>query len=264
MPRATRHLTPLLLLVCLDAVAGPSTLRIEGEAVSPGEIGTATIVLEHLGPGEVTGFWMGVCWDWPFLELIAMFPSDEIQALGPEIFLVDEDPVGGSGVTCGAVLSFTGAVSLPSGFQGPILHMTYPYDAALPTTIELSFCDHLGAPPVATQLIVDGASVVPDQIGGELTFLGVLDGPFRRGDLDSNGAIDLADVLRVLGFLFIGESLSCIDAADVDDDTTLTLADPLSLLNFLFASGPPPAEPFVMCGLDTGAVLGCTGYTGCP
>ncbi|MGE3166502.1 MAG: hypothetical protein AB7O52_16500 [Planctomycetota bacterium] len=43
---------------------------------------------------------------------------------------------------------------------------------------------------------------------------------------------------------------ACADAADADDGGTLNIADAIWILNFLFASGPPPASPHPLCGVD--------------
>lgn len=85
------------------------------------------------------------------------------------------------------------------------------------------------------------------------------EGPyFRRRDVNQDGAINIADVLAILGFLFAGDrSVDCEDAADCNDDERLNIADAIYLLQWLFAGGaplPPPNE----CGPDPeGDRLGC-------
>jgi len=74
--------------------------------------------------------------------------------------------------------------------------------------------------------------------------------PFIRGDAAGDGRLDLADPIRILGFLFGGAILECEDTADLDDDGLLLLNDPIYLLNYLFSGGPPPEAPFFCCGAD--------------
>jgi hypothetical protein len=77
-------------------------------------------------------------------------------------------------------------------------------------------------------------------------------GPFRRGDADGDGEIDLTDPIRVLDRLFLGgEPLSCPDAADANDDGELNLTDVIAVLDRLFLGGeplPPPGPE--QCGFD--------------
>ena len=78
---------------------------------------------------------------------------------------------------------------------------------------------------------------------------------FRRGDVNQDGAVQLADAVAALQHLFAaGGDLSCEDAADADDDGALNLADPVRILAFLFSSGVAPAPPGPLeCGRDPSA-----------
>ena len=77
-------------------------------------------------------------------------------------------------------------------------------------------------------------------------------GEFRRGDVDTDGLLTIADPVRLLDVFFVGNTtqFECADAGDVDDDGLLSIGDPLLILAYLFAAGPPPAEPFLNCGID--------------
>jgi hypothetical protein len=69
---------------------------------------------------------------------------------------------------------------------------------------------------------------------------------FVRGDVDANGAINLADAIRTLNYLFLGSSEpECLDAADFDDSggANPTISDAIGLLNWLFLGGRDPARP---------------------
>jgi hypothetical protein len=73
---------------------------------------------------------------------------------------------------------------------------------------------------------------------------------FIRGDSTRDGKVDISDPIRTLGHLFLGEAISCRDAADTDDSGQIDITDPIGLLNFLFASGTAPAEPHPLPGTD--------------
>jgi hypothetical protein len=93
----------------------------------------------------------------------------------------------------------------------------------------------------------------------------IVDGhPFRRGDADVNGAVNITDAVRILNVLFLGIGvITCDDAADADDNGSVNITDAVRILNVLFLGigviGPPGAET---CGPDpTDDVLLCEDYT---
>ena len=73
---------------------------------------------------------------------------------------------------------------------------------------------------------------------------------FRRGEVNQDGKINVADVLSLLAASFAGAELQCSDAADANDDGKLNIADPIYLLQYLFRGGDPPPAPFPGCGED--------------
>ncbi len=94
-----------------------------------------------------------------------------------------------------------------------------------------------------------------------------LPGPsFVRGDSNGDEAVDIADPIGILGYLFSSGSLPCLEAADGNDDGQLNVADPVYLLAWLFtAASPPPADPFPDCAVDTEpASVGCVTSTCTP
>ncbi|MFN0059101.1 MAG: plastocyanin/azurin family copper-binding protein [Planctomycetota bacterium] len=73
---------------------------------------------------------------------------------------------------------------------------------------------------------------------------------FIRGDTNSDGQIDVADPITLLGHLFLQEpEPACTDAADATDDGTLNIADAILQLSYLFGGGTLPA-PFPQAGAD--------------
>jgi beta-propeller repeat-containing protein len=87
---------------------------------------------------------------------------------------------------------------------------------------------------------------------------------FVRGDVDGKGGRDIADVISLLGWMFLaGPALPCHEAADANDDGGISIVDPVALLRGLFGAGfeiPAPAG----CGVDpTSDALGCGLFDGC-
>ncbi len=77
-----------------------------------------------------------------------------------------------------------------------------------------------------------------------------LPGAFLRGDVNSDGMVNVADGVAILSYLFTGGVLPCLDAADTDDGGVVDLADAISIFSYLFQGGPPPGVPFPVPGTD--------------
>jgi len=87
---------------------------------------------------------------------------------------------------------------------------------------------------------------------------------FQRGDANADGGLDLSDAIGILFFKFMGDTISCVDAADVDDNGQVEVTDVIDLLGHLFLGGDPPAEPFSACDIDpTADELTCESFN-CP
>jgi hypothetical protein len=75
--------------------------------------------------------------------------------------------------------------------------------------------------------------------------------PFRRGDGNLDGSVNISDAIAILDRLFGSSPPStCPDASDSNDDGTTNIADPIHLLAYLFSGGPPPPAPFPAAGAD--------------
>ena len=86
------------------------------------------------------------------------------------------------------------------------------------------------------------------------------DAPFRRGDVNDDGSVDISDPIVILGYLFSGASIpTCMDASDSNDDAQVNVGDAIHLLGYIFNNGtPPPAPGPLTCGPDvTDDTLGC-------
>jgi len=88
---------------------------------------------------------------------------------------------------------------------------------------------------------------------------------FKRGDINVDGKVDIADPVSLLSHLFAGAPEPvCKDAADANDDGTLDIGDPITILGHLFAETGPLAEPFEACGVDpTDDDLDCGSFPPC-
>ncbi len=94
---------------------------------------------------------------------------------------------------------------------------------------------------------------------------------FRRGDANSDGAVDISDAVCILGFLFGPRDdpcksglPRCLARGDASDDGQVDIADAVRVLGHLFANGGPLPQPFGACAIDpTPDDLGCLSYAPC-
>ncbi|MBN1444032.1 MAG: right-handed parallel beta-helix repeat-containing protein, partial [Planctomycetes bacterium] len=89
---------------------------------------------------------------------------------------------------------------------------------------------------------------------------------FRRGDVNSDGELDISDPVALLLYLYAaGSAPLCLDAADADDEGDVAITDAISLLGFLFRGGEAPPDPLAGCGFDPtdDDGLGCASYPPC-
>jgi hypothetical protein len=93
---------------------------------------------------------------------------------------------------------------------------------------------------------------------------------FRRGEINDDGTLDVADAVSIFTFLFQGDAPpGCAESADVDNSGEISITDGIALLGYLFLRGAAPAAPGSLCGTDTDIAgsekdLGCTEYSSCP
>ena len=104
------------------------------------------------------------------------------------------------------------------------------------------------------------AAVAAGALSAPAAFAGQADDWFIRGDANRDGALNIADAVAALDYLFggAGAILLCDDAADSNDDGALNIADPVALLAYLFTAPIPLPSPFGGAGGDpTADLLGC-------
>ena len=69
--------------------------------------------------------------------------------------------------------------------------------------------------------------------------------PFIRGDANGSGAIDIADAIFLLDYLFAaGDPPNPEASGDANADEVTDISDAIYLLSFLFDSGAPPPSPY--------------------
>ncbi|MBN1421918.1 MAG: right-handed parallel beta-helix repeat-containing protein [Planctomycetes bacterium] len=89
---------------------------------------------------------------------------------------------------------------------------------------------------------------------------------FRRGDSNASDALDLADAVLALNYLFAeGPEPPCLDGADANDDGAIDIGDAIVILSHLFSDAGPLPDPFAGCGPDpTPDGLSCEAFPPCP
>jgi hypothetical protein len=118
-----------------------------------------------------------------------------------------------------------------------------PFDASTsPLWLQVA----LAEPELGRRMPPFGESLEPGQIDTIARWIdeGARESPrsLLRGDADGSGAIDLADVVHILQFLFRGGAAPpCSPLADTNADGRLDVSDAVRLLGFLFLGGPRPA-----------------------
>ena len=66
--------------------------------------------------------------------------------------------------------------------------------------------------------------------------------PYGRGDVNKDGIIDVADVMYLINYLFIGGSApDPMWLGDATCDDVVDVADVMYLINYLFIGGSPPS-----------------------
>jgi len=123
-----------------------------------------------------------------------------------------------------------------------------------------------GSPPTSNIFVVPVPEALPLSVRPELSggVIRIVRG-FRRGFINGDHKVDLADVIYSLRYLFAdGPPPGCMKAADTNDDGKVDIGDTILLLGYLFRHSNPPDPPFEACGSDpTPDDLTCDHPTGC-
>ncbi len=127
------------------------------------------------------------------------------------------------------------------------------------------FCSHselsahfgLGAETMIDELRVewtDGSVTIINDVAADQTMTVTAgtspDPEWIRGDVNADGAINVADAIALLSGLFgTPSAILCGAAADVNNDGGQDIGDPVYLLTYNFSMGTEPPAPFPSCGI---------------
>ncbi len=228
----------------------PTVLTVSSGSGLPGSTVDLAVELEN-GAGDAQGWSYGICHDPLALTLIEASPGTTALTVNngePASFL--EMGEHAEGYTTGVVICLTGCATLPIGAGYQLTVGTYSIDGEEGATTDVCPCSTLGSPPIATVLVLGGASVAVDTVCGTVEAIAAPPQvEFVRGDANNDGSVNIADGIWMLAELFLGGvSFDCREAKDANADGAFDTADPITVLNFRFLSGPSPSAPFPDCG----------------
>lgn len=143
----------------------------------------------------------------------------------------------------------------------------------VPQALAVSFSGVVGSPsqgvltPVNAVDVVDDSTIsiltpefsklgaydlVLDTEFGPVTLENALEVGFVRGEVNSDGLLDISDVTALFEYLFLGTAPEprCLDSADATDDGILDMSDGALVLAHLFLGTIDPPAPFPAPGQD--------------
>ena len=216
-----------------------------------------------------TGFSFGIADDSAAISVSSIAAGAAAKALmgggDPEFWSVKVVP---EGATLGCVFSIQATVkALPACTANQeVAVVSYQNGGASQATANVTLSGNLGSPKVAVIVDVDGVPFEPIIGAGVSITLGGGAPPFKRGDVNQDGKLNVSDGVAIARYVFgLGSQKAkidaCKDSADANDDGAITTADALYVLNYLFTGGPVVKDPFTACGQDTTAdALDCVTY----
>ena len=255
---------PEMLALRFGTKDGPRThaTLLDGDRVD------AVVVLDT-STADIQGWSYGISHDPAILSLrpdsASLRDTDAEATLVAPFFDVTTAVEGGEdyppGLISATVLSFSVPANLPTGQRNSLARAVYDVigDLALGEHAFLRFEDNVlrnaPSPPVAINLTVAGNARIPSTLGHGAICSGIeIRSDFRRGDVDGNQRVDVADAVHIVRRL-TGELVeptaptTCLDAYDADDDGRIAFTDAAALLRGIFARARLP-EPSGNCGVD--------------
>ncbi len=152
---------------------------------------------------------------------------------------------------------YDGRMLPAAAYPRVLFYLEYGVSYAAPVNVRIPFelRNGIGDPPIANVFTVAGAqSAWPTLKGGGATTAPRPACLFLRGDGNFDRAIDVADAIFVLAYLFAHASTpACLDACDANDSGNVDIGDAIYVLSYLFAGGSMPAYPFPDFGMDPSA-----------
>ncbi len=201
-------------------------------------------------PDPLHAFSFGLCHDPSEGSVQQLDLGFDLQANPPDFY---DMVIVSDGWSVAVVMSFLNSQPFPAGIEQRVVEADYEVDLTSPLGFtEFCPCETIGDPPLEIRMVTEaGESIWPEFDCFTLVIVDPLF--FVRGDCNGDGGFNVADVVYLLEYLFIGSvALPCEDAGDIDDDGSLNIADPINYLAYLFSGGPPPAvpNPVTGCGPD--------------
>jgi hypothetical protein len=252
----------------------PDCVGVQGYAIS-----VATDPSFHLRPEEGPEEERGV-------SFVGTVSDDDTRPPGrahpPILRYVDViDPArngGQEGLVGVCTLSLTTFVILPPLGEWPILKVRgdldvstlKPGESSAPCRIDIRGPGEagltLGAAPTTTEIVVNGLRHPHAVRDLEIVARIAPPAPFKRGEANGDGALDISDALFIVSYLFLGgRTPACLDSADTDDSGEVDVSDSIRVFRYLFfgAQAPPQPGPGA-CGLDpTADSIHCAAFSGC-
>ncbi|MCA8959902.1 MAG: IPT/TIG domain-containing protein [Planctomycetes bacterium] len=146
------------------------TVDTGGFSGETGDAFSASVVFETVAVAQ--GWSFGVCQDESLIAIDGAVEGATTLTVkngaAPDFSQIN---VTSAGASMGVVISFLGLATLPVGGPYDILDLDYTITGAVSeaTASDICFCDTLGSPPVATVIVVSGASIVPAQVCGSVS-----------------------------------------------------------------------------------------------
>ena len=132
---------------------------------SPGDAISSTTFLDSSAGAPVQGWSFGVCHDSAILTIDGVVLGSTAATVNggaaPGFVSLQTYP---GGATCGLVINLFGSFTLPPSAAAQLLVLNYTIDGVSDTT--LNMCNSLGTPPVASVVVVGGASIPPTSTAG--------------------------------------------------------------------------------------------------
>lgn len=208
--------------------------------------------------GEIQGFQVAVTWDCSALDFLSMEITDtDIALLTPEFIGTQEsqDPLDcffSAGVLIDTIPPFD-LRTLAPGVDNRLVNLFFDVSPTAPPSLLVDLQSGIGSPPINNIFIVESVNVDPLLFDSVITVLdpATAGTQFIRGDCNSNGVVNLQDIVILLTYLFNGGmDVVCFDAADGNDSGSVDIADSVFIMNFLFNGGRVLPYPFPCPGYD--------------
>lgn len=206
----------LFASAALDGQVDPNyTMKVDSARVQLGGGVDLRITLDSTGD-PIQGWSFGLCHDVTRLGLTSIVPGTTTQTVkkGAPADFVDIAEYS-SGWTAGVLVCLVGCASLGTGVEAELFVASYDELTGVVGTTDVCFCDHLGAPPVETLLVIAGESITPMTECGAIEV--VDQPPFRYSVASSIAQYSPADGT---GFARVDLSMVEVEPAGLGLDVT--------------------------------------------